>query len=192
MNSASPGDQVGSIAEDDRLVELRQELFDLESYILDLWAFSPVPLAYVNPVGIIMDASQALAALLGKAKNDLIGSQIMDYFMNPAQFTDLQNETREKGAISGLEVKVRRGANDEVFANISTMNRKDAGGDVIGYFISFFDLSKTRGMQGKLEEKVQELEEFHSLAVGRELKMIELEKNVNQLLKEMGRAPKFK
>lgn len=181
MNSPLPGEE-----------ELKQELFDLESYVLDMWAFFPVPLAYVNPLGIIMDASQALAALLGKAKNDLIGSQIMDYFMNPAQFTGLQNETREKGAVSGLEVKIRRGANDEVFTNISTMNRKDAEGNVIGYFISFFDVSKTRGMQGTLEEKIKELEEFHSLAVGRELKMIELEKEVNQLLKETGRAPKFK
>jgi len=42
----------------------------------------------------------------------------------------------------------------------------------------------------KLQEKVEELERFHKLAVGRELKMIELKKEVKELKKkrEKGRA----
>jgi PAS domain S-box-containing protein len=36
-----------------------------------------------------------------------------------------------------------------------------------------------------------DLEEFHKMAVGRELKMVELEKEVNALLKELGREGKY-
>ncbi|MFC1637543.1 hypothetical protein ACFL1W_00835 [Candidatus Margulisiibacteriota bacterium] len=51
------------------------------------------------------------------------------------------------------------------------------------------DLKETTS---NLAGKVKELEEFHDLAVGRELKMIELEKEINQILSELGRPPKYK
>lgn len=44
----------------------------------------------------------------------------------------------------------------------------------------------------ELEEKLAELEEFRKVVVGRELKMIELEKEVNSLLAEVGREQKYK
>ncbi|MGB9613385.1 MAG: HAMP domain-containing protein [Candidatus Margulisiibacteriota bacterium] len=46
---------------------------------------------------------------------------------------------------------------------------------------------KTAELQGKIEE----LEIFHKVAVGRELKMEELEKEVDDLRKELGKAPKY-
>jgi methyl-accepting chemotaxis protein len=41
-----------------------------------------------------------------------------------------------------------------------------------------------------LEKKVAELEQFHDLTVGRELKMIDLEKENDDLLRELGRPPR--
>lgn len=46
--------------------------------------------------------------------------------------------------------------------------------------------------KGDLEAKVAELEEFYKLAIGRELKMIELEKEANRLLTEAGQPEKYK
>ncbi|MFH2034735.1 MAG: CHASE4 domain-containing protein [Candidatus Margulisiibacteriota bacterium] len=43
-----------------------------------------------------------------------------------------------------------------------------------------------------LEERMIELEKFHSTVVNRELRLIELEKEVNGLLEELGRAQKYK
>ncbi len=42
-----------------------------------------------------------------------------------------------------------------------------------------------------LSKKMNELERFHRLTVGRELTMVELKKEVNLLLKEMGKEPKY-
>lgn len=46
-------------------------------------------------------------------------------------------------------------------------------------------------LEKQLKEKLKELESFHNLAVGRELKMIELEKEVNALLAELGRPARY-
>jgi hypothetical protein len=45
---------------------------------------------------------------------------------------------------------------------------------------------------GELEARVKELEEFHDLTVGRELKMSALEKEIDALLQELGREPRYK
>jgi len=45
--------------------------------------------------------------------------------------------------------------------------------------------------EDKLKQKMQELEDFFELSVGRELKMKEMGKEVDSLLKELGRKPKY-
>jgi hypothetical protein len=42
-----------------------------------------------------------------------------------------------------------------------------------------------------LLRKMEELERFHRLTVDRELTMIDLKKEINTLLKEMGKEPKY-
>jgi len=42
-----------------------------------------------------------------------------------------------------------------------------------------------------LAEKLEEVEAFNRLAVGRELRMVELKEEINGLLAERGKSPKY-
>jgi len=44
---------------------------------------------------------------------------------------------------------------------------------------------------GKLEEKEKQLERFNNITVGRELEMIKLKAEVNELLEKLGQPPKY-
>jgi PAS domain S-box-containing protein len=170
---------------------LEQEVFELENYINDMWEFIPIPIAYVNPLGVIMDADIALANLLKMSKDDLIGTSLSDYFFEKSEAKKLEKATFENGIVKDLEALVKNSQGTEIIANISTKARKDSEGNIIGYFLSMIDTSQIAKIQSQLEEKLSELKEFHDLAVGRELRMIDLEKEVNELLTELGKPAKY-
>ena len=53
------------------------------------------------------------------------------------------------------------------------------------------DISERKKMGGRLNEKLNELKRFHRVAVNRELKMIELKKEINELCKKCGLEPRY-
>jgi|GEM_PF-6876483 len=69
---------------------------------------------------------------------------------------------------------------------------KQADGEVIGALSMLQDVTERSKWERELKERISELEIFHRSAAGRELKMMDLEKEVNSLLKELGREPKYK
>ena len=54
------------------------------------------------------------------------------------------------------------------------------------------DTTERKAAEAEIKEKADELEKFNRLAVGRELKMIKLKKEINALLGESGKEPGYK
>ncbi len=53
------------------------------------------------------------------------------------------------------------------------------------------DVSERKRMEKELKEKIEELERFYNLAIDRELRMIELKKEVDELCRKCGEKPKY-
>ena len=58
--------------------------------------------------------------------------------------------------------------------------------------VVWHDLTERKKAEQELQAKFDELERFHRMAIGRELKMIELKTEINESLQEMGEAPRYK
>ncbi len=56
---------------------------------------------------------------------------------------------------------------------------------------TFQDITERKKAEKKLKSRNKELEMFNEITVGRELKMIELKKEINELLKKSGEKPKY-
>ncbi|MFZ4520343.1 MAG: PAS domain S-box protein [Bacteroidales bacterium] len=54
------------------------------------------------------------------------------------------------------------------------------------------DITDRKRAEGALKEKASELERFNNLMVGREIKMVELKKEVNEMLEKEGKPSKYK
>ncbi len=66
------------------------------------------------------------------------------------------------------------------------------GGKVVASHGFFRDITHRKQAEKEIRRRMDELENMNKVMVGREIKMIELEKEVNALLKEMGKELKYK
>ena len=84
-----------------------KDLCVLEDYIRDLWSFFPIPLAQLNPFGIIMDTDAALCDLLGQPQDDILGSRLSDYFSSSDEMLNIQKEAMDKGLVRDRQAKIK-------------------------------------------------------------------------------------
>ena len=64
-------------------------------------------------------------------------------------------------------------------------------GQLKGAVVTFRDITERLKSEKELNERLEELEQFNRLVVGRETKMIGLKEEVNQLLEKLGREEKY-
>ncbi|MEA3494636.1 MAG: PAS domain S-box protein, partial [Bacteroidota bacterium] len=83
--------------------------------------------------------------------------------------------------------------NGELFweaASVSPILNKQ--GKIINYLKVAEDITERKQVEDNLKQRMQELEIFNDATVNRELKIIELKKEINKLLEESGKKPQYK
>lgn len=185
--------------------ELRQEAAEeseeLERYIEELSTFLPLPFCTVNPSGVILNINQAFVGLTGYKDLEIIGEKVANLFDNEKQSQALERGIVKNGFVKGREMNLLTKNKDVVIANVSGALRKDREGNTIGYFLAFADINELKKLQRELEqkvekrtkqlqEKVDEMEKFDRLTVGRELRMIELKEEIERLKQELNSCQK--
>lgn len=65
--------------------------------------------------------------------------------------------------------------------SLSAVARQDEDGSIVGYFFAFTDIRERKQFESELKERIEELEKFQNLAIGRELKMVELKEEIAKL-----------
>jgi len=131
-------------------------------------------LVAISPEGRITDANEATVRLTGVPREQLIGTTFSDYFSEPQRAEQIYQRVFAEGMAVDypLTMRHRDGTWTEVRYNASVY--RDAGGTVLGVFAAARDVTSDRA-------HVAELERFQQLSVGRELKMIELKKQIETL-----------
>lgn len=123
----------------------------------------------------------------------------IDNGLNALQLFSPEDQERIKQNI----VKLING--EQINANEYTLKRKDGSlvpvliysrpilrdGKPVGLRGIVVDITDRKRMERELQNNIAELEQFNKMAVGRELKMIELKSEVNDLLSELGREEKY-
>jgi PAS domain S-box-containing protein len=69
---------------------------------------------------------------------------------------------------------------------------QDKTGATIGVAIFAQDISGRKHMEEELTQNVEELERFRKMAIGREIKMIQLKEEINELLGQLSQGEKYK
>ncbi len=184
------GEVIGAVALHDDITERKQmeEKQRLFSHALDS---SIDGLAMGDLEGRITYVNDAFVRMFGYSREELIGNEIA-FIYSEDQLPKLEEAlkaTMDGGWIGELVGKRKNG---ELFPiAISSSLIKDDEGNVIAHMASHEDISERKRAENELKKKNKELELFNRLAVGRELKMIELKKEINALLLQLGKGSKY-
>jgi PAS domain S-box-containing protein len=154
------------------------------------------PLVTISPEGKITDVNEATMNVTGVSRDKLIGTDFSDYFTEPENARKGYEQVLSKGFVTDypLTVRHRDGRLTYVLYNASVY--LDVQGNVLGVFAAARDVTAQKEAEAKVaeqrareEERVRELdrlaelERFQKLTIGRELKMIELKKEIEELRK---------
>jgi len=148
------------------------------------------PLVTISPEGKITDVNEGSIKVTGVAREKLIGTDFSDYFTEPEKAREGYQQVFSKGFVTDypLTIRHRDGHHTPVLYNASVY--KDVAGNVLGVFAAARDVTAQKGAEEEVAaqrtrelERLADLERFQKLTVGRELKMIELKKEIEELRK---------
>jgi PAS domain S-box-containing protein len=174
--------------------QLEQERQDASRYARSLIEASLDPLVTISPEGKITDVNEATAKVTGEPRERLIGTDFSDYFTDSAKAREGYMKVFSLGFVTDypLTIRHREGRLTDVLYNASVY--KDSKGRVLGVFAAARDITAQKAAEAELVEqraleerrkreleRLAELERFQKLTVGRELKMIELKKEIEEL-----------
>lgn len=135
--------------------QLAQDLEDLKRYLSDLWHFLPLPLCYVNPRQVILDANREMEDFFGWPSSELIGKKIETLFSNKAQAEKIFQEVLKKKDLLRQEAGVITKSKTRKTVTVLASSREDRQENVIGLYFAFSDISELKELQEKLEERVE-------------------------------------
>ena len=150
-------------------------------------------LVTISADGKITDVNEAATKVTGVPRNKLIGTNFSNYFTEPDKAQEAYRQGFAKGILTDYPLTIRQpdGRLTDVLYNASVY--RDERGNVLGVFAAARDVTTLRQAESKVAdqrskelEKLAELERFQKLTMGRELRMIELKKEIVDLKKRAG------
>ncbi len=165
-----------------------EKLRSTATYSRSLIEASLDPLVTISSEGKITDVNEAAIRVTGVTRAQLVGTDFSDYFTEPDRAREGYRQVFAQGFVTDYPLTIRHtgGGLTNVLYNASVY--KDEAGNVLGAFATAHDVTAQKRAESEVAEqrarelqRLAELERFQKLTVGRELRMIELKKEIEDL-----------
>jgi PAS domain S-box-containing protein len=196
LNAAALRDPDGNVIGAIGVLRDMRELDKARAYAESLIKNAPDAVFVSDLEGKILQANDAVFALLGFRPDELI-EQSLSRIISPEEtrgFLAALREVVERGVTRNARLNPRSASGEVIPTTLNASALRDPDGKVIGaigilrdmreYEQVVRDLEKSKS---ELQEKILDLEKFEEVVVGRELKMIALEKELENLQKGIPR-----
>ncbi|MCE7747711.1 MAG: PAS domain-containing protein [Candidatus Heimdallarchaeota archaeon] len=135
----------------------------------------------------IVDVNPLAAKMIGTSKEKIIGETCYRFICSAEEgkcpVTDLgQTIDRSEHELIDINGKIIPVLMTAIPITLNNRQR------IIG---SFVDISKQKEEEKGLKENLDELERYKNVTVDRELRMVELKREINELLKKIGEKPRY-
>ena len=194
LNASALRDSDGKVIGAIGILRDMRELDVARAYAESLIENAPDPVFVSDLEGKILQANEAVSQLLGFRKDEVV-EQSLSRFISPEEtreFTAALREVVEHGVTRNAVLNPRSASGEVIPTSLNASALRDSEGNVIGAIGILRDMRAYEEVvrdleqsKSELQEKILDLEKFEEVVVGRELKMIALEKELESLQQEV-------
>ena len=170
--------------------EFNEKLVESDELFSLFMKHSPI-YAYIKKVmpskSLVLRASENFIDMIGTSGSDMEGKSMEELF--PPEFAAKITEDDWKVVSSGEVLILDEELNGRYYTTYKFPIFQGGRYLLAGYTV---DITQRKLAEDEVNEKAKELERFNNLLVDRELKMIELKAEINDLLAGMGKPEKYK
>ncbi len=194
LNASGLRDADGSVIGAIGILRDMRELDKALAYSDSLIKNAPDPVFVSDLEGKILQANDAVYELLGFRPDEVL-EQSLSRFISPEEtreFLAALREVIERGVTRNARLNPRSASGEVIPTTLNASALRDTDGKVIGAIGILRDMRAyekvVRDLQeskSELQEKILDLEKFEEVVVGRELKMIALEKEIENQRRDL-------
>jgi PAS domain S-box-containing protein len=175
--------------ENQKISLLVEDISLLQDYIEDLFNFLPIPICFISPRKIILEANLPFKEISGYTTEEIIGKSIEEIFKKE-EIESLLKEASEKELLKEKETVFITKEGKEIPVSLSIKLRKSPEGEILGYFLGFFDLSQIKIVETQLKEKIKEFEKLREKELVLRIREIAKSKDIERKVEELEKTRK--
>jgi PAS domain S-box-containing protein len=196
LNASALRDPDGKVIGAIGVLRDMRELDKARAYSESLIKNAPDPVFVSDLEGKILEANDAVSELLGFRRDEVVEQSLSRFISEEEtrEFTAALREVVERGVTRNARLNPRAATGEVIPTSLNASALRDGDGKVIGAIGVLRDMRAYEDVvrdleqsKTELQEKILDLEKFEEVVVGRELKMIALEKELEALKEELGR-----
>src|ERR1051326_7247121 len=194
LNASALRDADGSVIGAIGVLRDMRELDKARAYAESLIKNAPDPVFVSDLEGKILEANDAVSELLGFRRDEVVEQSLSRFISEEEtrEFTAALREVVERGVTRNARLTPRAATGEVIPTSLNASALRDSDGNVIGAIGVLRDMRAYEAVvrdleesKTELQEKILDLEKFEEVVVGRELKMMALEKELEILRKEL-------
>ena len=149
----------------------------------------------VSLEGKCFKANKALAKIMGHDSLEAVFASTR--FNDDQLWVDNAEKNRyiklfnEQDVILEFETQFRKVNGEIIWVSLNTKLLRDENGNKLHYEGFILDITERKENELTIKEKMEKLQWHYDIAINRELKMVELKKEINSLLEELNRDKKY-
>jgi len=170
--------------------KIRESLRESELQLRTIFEKSPLGILHFGKDGIVLDCNDMHAELMGATREKIIGMNLLEKIKNE------ELRAAVLGALAGeqteFEAEYTSISGGKTIMVRSLFSPTEPGTSPTEVINTTEDITERKNMEEELRRNFEELERFNKLAIGREIKMIELKEEINELMIQLGKVEKYK
>jgi PAS domain S-box-containing protein len=154
---------------------------------------SPVSVVITAKDGSIEYVNPTFCKVTGYSKEEAIGNNprvLKSGNLSESFYKDLWDTINAGRTWNGDFINCKK-SGEEFWESASISPIKNDEGEITHFVAIKQDITERKNIEEDLKRNVEELEQFSKLAIGREMKMIQLKEEINELLNKQGLESKY-